>query len=135
MNFNPTQEQIKSGIRWLVTAFGMGAAGWFAHSGYITQAQVMDIFNSPTFMTLAIAVVSGIFGLMNHTQTNAIKIVDTIAKDRASPVVGIVTANTAEGKALAAAIPGNTTVIANSAAATSVAQDNVPPLKEKVNVG
>ena len=119
MNFNPTQEQIKSGIRWLITAFGMGAAGWFAHSGYITSQQVMDIFNSPTFMTLAVAVVSGIFGLMNHTQTNAVKVVDAMAKDPASPVQAIITTNTPEGKELAQAIPGVTTVPAGTTAAAN----------------
>ena len=131
--FNPTPAQIKNGLQWLITAFGMGAAGWFAHSGYITQAQVMDIFNSPAFMTLAVAIVSGIFGLIANTRTNSIKVVDAMAKDPASPVVGVVTSNTPEGKALANAIPGNTTVVANSQAANSVAQDNVPPLQAKAS--
>jgi len=126
MNFNPNQEQIKSAIRWLITAFGMGAAGWFAHSGYITQAQVMDIFNSPTFMTIAVAVVSGIFGLLNHTQANAVAVVSKIAADPASPVAGVITTDTVEGRALAKSIPTAEIAPANSIDANSISKGISP---------
>ena len=130
MNFNPTQEQIKSAIRWLVTAFGMGFAGWLAHSGYVTTNQVMDALNSQAFMGLAVAVISGLFGLWNHTQSNAIAVVAKIAKDPDSPIVGMVTTNDAAGRAVADA-HGPEVSVATTPAATAIAQDNVPPLTQK----
>lgn len=131
MNFNPTQEQIKSGVRWLVTAFGAGFAGWLAHGGYVTANQVTDALNSQAFMGLAVAVVSGIFGLWNHTQSNAVAVVAKMASDPASPVVGVVTTNDAAGRAIADA-HGAVVSVANTPAAAAIAQDNVPPLAQKV---
>lgn len=131
MTANP--EVIKSAVRWVITTFGALLAGWFAHSGYITANQVTDILNSPVFMSLAVSAVTGIIGLFVHTQANAVKIVDEIAKDPTSPVVGVVTANTPAGKALADAMPGHTTAAANSVAASAIAQDNIPPLAAKAS--
>ena len=131
MNFNPNPEQIKSAVRWLVTAFGAGFAGWLAHSGYVTAGQVTDALNSPAFMGLAVAVISGIFGLLTHTQSNAVAVVTKIAADPTSPVVGVVTANTAEGRALADSLPHEEIKAAGTAGATAIAQDNVPPMQPK----
>lgn len=99
MTVNP--EVIKSAIRWTITTFGALAAGWFAHSGYITADQVMGILNSPVFASIAFSVISGVMGLFVHTQANAVAVVKEIAKDPASPVAGIVTTNNTEGRELA----------------------------------
>jgi hypothetical protein len=98
---NPNPEQIKSAIRWVVTTFGALAAGWFAHSGFITADQVLGILNSQAFMSIAVSVVSGIVGLVVHKQSNAIAVVKEIAKDPTSPVAGIVTTDSVAGRDLA----------------------------------
>jgi hypothetical protein len=123
-------EVIKSAIRWTITAFGAALAGWFAHSGYITADQALGILNSPAFASFAFAVVSGVVGLFVHTQANAVAVVATIAADPTSPVVGVITTNTMEGRKLAASLPAEVAP-ANSAAASSISLDNVPPLAPK----
>lgn len=130
MTFTPNPEQTKSVIRWLIGAFGMGLAGWFAHSGYISQQQAMDILNSPAFLSAAVSVVGVVWGLMAHTQSNAVSVVAKIAADPNSPIVGVVTTNTAEGRALATSMPAEVQA-AGTAGANSIAQDTVPPMPQK----
>jgi hypothetical protein len=127
---NPNKEQINSAIRWLVTVFGAGIAGWLAHSGYVTAQQVTDALNSPAFLSLAFSMASGIIGLIAHTQKNAVAVVTAIAADPNSPVVGIVTTNTPEGRAMAS-VPHAEIAVANSPAANAISKDNVPPLAPK----
>ena len=118
-------EQVKSAIRWLIGAFGMGLAGWFAHSGYVSQQQVMDVLNSPAFLSFAVSLVGAIWGLVAHTQSNAVAVVAQIARDPKSDVVGVVTKNTAEGRALAESLPAEVQP-ANTPSATLIATDKVP---------
>lgn len=113
----PNTEQLKSIVRWLITAFGGGIAGWLAHRGFITTDQVMGILNSETFIGLVVSAISLVWGLFTHTQVN------TIAAANAIPAVrGVITAPTAEGKALAEAVPAATVVPAGTAAAVQVAK-------------
>ena len=69
---------------------------------------------------IAVAMLSGI-GTILTGQTNQIQSVVAMAKDPASPIQGIVTTATDEGKALAASIPGPI-VSAGSQAATEIAK-------------
>jgi|SRR5882724_6214525 len=119
MVMNP--EQVKSAVRWLITMFGGVVAGWFAAKGWFTIDQVTSVLNSPTTLSLIVSIVVGIWGLFVHTQTNAIAVVDTIAKQPDSPVKAVITEPTPDGRDLAASLPGNTTVVAGSAAAIAKA--------------
>jgi hypothetical protein len=115
-------EQVKSAVRWFVATFGGVIAGWFAAKGWFTIDQVTSVLNSPTTLSIIAAVASGVWGLFVHTQDNAVAVVDTIAKQPESTVKAVVLEPTIEGKKLADSLPGNTTVVAGSMAATSVAR-------------
>jgi hypothetical protein len=115
-------EQAKSAVRWFVSTFGGMIAGWFMAKGWFTIDQVMSVLNSPTILSLAASLIVGAWGLFVHTQTNAVAVVDTIAKQPDAPVKAVILEPTAEGKALAESIPGNTTVVAGTVAAASAAK-------------
>jgi hypothetical protein len=92
---------------------------------YVTAwAGIFNVVGSG-YLTTALA-------LHNASPEAKVKLVDELAKDPASSVVGVVTTDDVSGKALAASIPGNTTVTANSIGAVSVSKDSVPPLQPKV---
>lgn len=116
----PNIEQIKSALRWLLTTFGGVIAGFFVAKGWFTIDQVTSVLNSPALISIAASIVVGVWGLFTHTQTNAVKVVDTIAKQPDSPVKAVITEPTPEGVALATAIPGNTTIVAGSTKAEDV---------------
>lgn len=124
-SFTPNTEQTKMIVRWFITAFGMSLAGWFAHSGYVSQQQVMDVLNSPAFLSAAVSVVGAIWGMIAHTQSNAVAVVAKIAADPNSPVVGILTTANQEGRALAASIPQAEIASVGTPGATNIASDNV----------
>jgi hypothetical protein len=115
------QEQAKSAVRWLLSTFGGVIAGWFAAKGWFTIDQVTSVLNSPTTISVLASLAAGVWGLMAHTQANAVAVVDTMAKDPGSPVKAVVTEPTPEGRALAESLPGNTTVVAGSVAAAAKA--------------
>lgn len=107
-------EQVKSGARWLISTFGGMIAGWFAAKGWFTVDQVTSVLNSPTTISIIASIAAGAWGLVTHTQANAVAVVDTIAKQPDSPVKAVVTERTQEGRDLAATLPGNTTVVAGT---------------------
>jgi hypothetical protein len=115
-------EQVKSAVRWLIATFGGVVAGWFAAKGWFTIDQVTSVLNSPTTVSIIASVIAGVWGLFVHTQQNAVAVVDTIAKQPDSPVKAVVTEPTVAGRALADSIPGNTTVVAGSIAASTLAK-------------
>lgn len=116
------QEQIKSTVRWFVATFGGMIAGWFAAKGWFTIDQVTSVLNSPTTLSVMASIIAGIFGLMAHTQTNAVKVVDAIAKQPDSPVKAVIAESTPAGQDLANSLPGSTTVIAGSSEAITIAK-------------
>lgn len=74
----------------------------FAPLGSIAPVIVKEIVSLAGF-------VSGVLGIVLATltsQTGAIKAVVEMAKDPTSPVQGVITTNSPEGKALASSIPG-----------------------------
>lgn len=115
------QEQVKSAIRSLITTFGGVIAGWFAAKGWFTIDQVTSVLNSPTTISILASIAAGAWGLVAHTQKNSVAIVDNIAKQPDSPVKAVVMEPTQEGRNLAAAMPGNTSVVAGSQEAATVA--------------
>jgi hypothetical protein len=115
-------EQAKSAVRSLVATFGGLVAGWFAAKGWFTIDQVTSVLNSPTTISLLASAAVFVWGLFVHTEKNAVAVVDTIAKQPDSPVKAVLTEPTKEGQALAASLPGNTTVVAGTTPAISMAK-------------
>ncbi len=102
--------------------------------GFLATAstQLTDIFSplgsiAPVIVKEIVSISSicsailGIILTTTTTQTGAIKAVVEMAKDPKSPVQGIITSATFEGKALAASIPGPI-VAAGSTAATEMSK-------------
>ena len=112
-------EQAKSSARWLVSTFGGVIAGWFAAKGWFTIDQVTSVLSSETTISIIASVSVGVWGYFVHTKTNAVAVVDMIAKEKDSPVKAVILEPTAEGKALAASIPGDTTVVAGTTQAAA----------------
>jgi hypothetical protein len=104
-------EQVKSAVRWLIATFGPIV---IAH-GYASQGTLEMIGGA------LVSITPLIWGMVTHTQSNAVAVVDTIAKQPDSPVKAVITEPTKEGQDLAASLPGTTTVVAGS----SKAQDAV----------
>jgi hypothetical protein len=105
-------EQVKSGIRWLIATVGPFL---IAH-GYASDTTLTLV--SGVLISLAPLV----WGLVTHTEANAVTVVDTIAKQPSTTVKAVILEPTAAGKDLAASIPGNTTVVAGTVAAAEVAK-------------
>jgi hypothetical protein len=121
-----TPEQIKGAARWILALLAGAVAGWVSKSGFISADQVTSFFTSDVvvgFLTSGItAAIALVWSLITHTEKNAVLVVDTIAKQQDSPVKGVLTEPTPAGQALAAAIPGNTTVVAGSTPAITMAR-------------
>jgi hypothetical protein len=105
-------EQAKSAVRWLIATFGpFLIAHGYASSGTLELVSGVIISLIPL-----------VLGLWTHTQTNAVAVVDTLAKQPDTGVKAVIADSTAAGKALAVAMPGNTTVVAGTVAAAEVAK-------------
>jgi hypothetical protein len=108
----PNPEQLKSAVRWLVATFGpFLIAHGYASSGTLELAS-----------GVIISLVPLIWGLFTHTQTNAVAVVDTIAKQPDTPVKAVILEPTAAGRDIAASISGDTTVVAGTQAAATAAK-------------
>ena len=115
-------EQAKSSARWFVATFGGVIAGWFAAKGWFTIDQVTSVLSSETTLSLMASAAVFVWGLFVHTQKNAVAVVDTIAKQPDAPVKAVILEPTEVGKALAESLPGDTTVVAGTQAATAAAK-------------
>jgi hypothetical protein len=111
------EEQVKSGIRWLITTFGGVVAGFFAAKGWFTVDQVLSVLNSGTFIGVVTSGVILVWGLITHKKSNAVAVVNAMPE-----VQGVVTAPTADGRALANAVPSATVAVAGTQAAAQVAK-------------
>jgi hypothetical protein len=105
-------EQVKSAIRWVIATLGPFL---IAH-GYTTDGTLQLIGG------VLISLAPLIWGMVTHTEANAVTVVDTIAKQPSTTVKAVILEPTAAGKDLAASIPGNTTVVAGTVAAAEVAK-------------
>ena len=105
-------EQVKSAVRWLIATFGPFL---IAH-GYASSA-TLELVGG-----VLVSLAPLIWGMFTHTQTNAVAVVDTLAKQPDSGVKAVVTDATPVGRYLAASMPGETTVVAGTVAATVAAK-------------
>lgn len=105
------QEQAKSAVRWLIATFGP----YITAHGYATSSS-LELWGG-----LIVSAAPFIWGMFTHTQANAVAVVGEIAKDPASPVKGVITTPTAEGRDLAQSIPGSTVATAGSSDAKLIA--------------
>lgn len=115
-----TQEQIKNLVQQVLTSAGTMVA--------LLGVAKPDIVGQWTAAIMAmvgpILVIAGlIYGQWTNTQTGLVKAVDTLAKDPTSPVVGVIVSSSTDGKELAAAIPGDTTVPAGTIQAAKIANN------------
>jgi hypothetical protein len=121
------EEQIKSAIRSLVSAFGGMLAGWGASKGWVTADQILGVLNSESFIGAVAAIAAGTWGLFTHKKSNAVAVVTAMARDPESPVKAVVVEPTPEGRELVRAVtpsePGSKAgvVIAGTPAAATVA--------------
>jgi hypothetical protein len=104
-------EQVKSFVRWFSATVGP----FLISHGYIS-AGGLEMAGG-----VVVSLAPLIWGMFVHTQQNAVAVVDEIAKQVDSPVKAVLTEPTQEGRDLAAAMPGNTTVVAGSSAAAAKA--------------
>lgn len=105
-------EQIKSFIRWAQATIGP----FLITHGYASSGTIELVAG------ILISLAPLVWSMVTHTQANAVAVVDTIAKDKDSPVKAIVMEPTQEGREIADALPGNTTVVAGSSAASNLAR-------------
>lgn len=111
------EEQVKSGVRWVISTFGGVVAGWFAAKGWFTIDQVTGLLNSPLVISGLSTLGVLIWGLITHTKTNMVAVVDKMPE-----VAGVVTKPTAAGQELAMSVPSPTVVPAGTTAAADVAK-------------
>lgn len=107
----PNAEQVKSAVRWIITTLGPILVSY----GLIDESTLSVVGGAILSLTPLI------WSMFTHTQTNAIAVVDAMAKDPTTPVLGVITAPTAAGRALAESIPGSTVVPAGTPAAEKIA--------------
>jgi hypothetical protein len=112
-------EQAKSNARWFVATFSGIIAGWFAAKGWFTIDQVTSVLSSETTISILASIAVGVWGYFVHSKTNAVAVVDAIAKEPSSPVKAVILEPTPAGRDLAASIPGDTTVVAGTQAAAA----------------
>ncbi len=105
-------EQVKSAVRWIITAFGP----FLTAHGYITSDSLEAIGG------VLVALIPLAWSMYVHTQKNAVAVVDKIAQQPGSPVKAVITEGTEAGRQMAASLPGSTTVVAGSQAAKRAAQ-------------
>lgn len=105
------QEQAKAAVRWIIATFGP----FIISHGYATSS-TLELLGG-----VVVSLIPFAWSLLTHTQTNAVAVVGAIAKDPASPVKGVITASTAEGRDLAQSIPGSTVAAAGSSDAKLIA--------------
>jgi hypothetical protein len=105
-------EQVKSAVRWIITVVGpLLISHGYASAGGLEIAGGVIVSLAPL-----------IWSMFVHTQANAVAVVDDIAKQPDSPVKAVVVEPTEEGRALAASLPGNTTVVGVISSATARAK-------------
>jgi hypothetical protein len=105
-------EQIKSFIRWAQATIGP----FLITHGYASSGTIELIAG------VLISLAPLVWSMITHTQTNAVAVVDAIAKQPDSPVKAVLTEPTPAGRELAEAMPGSTTVVAGTTAAANISK-------------
>jgi hypothetical protein len=105
-------EQAKGTVRWIITTFGP----FIIQNGW-ASASTLEMIGG-----IIVTVAPWIWSLFTHTEKNAVTVVDAIAQKPESSVKAVVMEPTQAGREIADSIPGNTTVVAGTPAATSIAK-------------
>ncbi len=108
----------------IIKPFIAAAVAYLAGRGLLFDANTWNIILSSA-VTIALAVWSG----WQNTNTNLVKNVDALAKQSDSPVQAIIVERTKAGNEMANSMPGNTTVVAGTAAARSASEEGSPAVK------
>lgn len=134
----PNAEQIKSGVRWAVTAGGASLVTYGVTKGWITSetgASIVNFLGTKEVVGFLGAVLTLALGLSNHTEKNTVA--KAVAADPATIVAavdampdvqGVVTKSTPQGRELAASIPSPTVATAGTRDAAAVASAALPDL-------
>lgn len=107
----PSWEQVKGGLDRLLIALFAVAIG----KGWVTASDAAN------YIAAILAVSAVAYGFWVNRQHAIVQSAVTLAADPKSPLQGVITADTPEGKELAASIPGPIES-AGSAAATAIAK-------------
>ncbi len=94
---------------------------------YLAAKQIL--FDSNTWniiITSLVAAAMAAWGGYQKTEKNLVKSVDALAQDPNSSVKAVILAPTVAGRKLETEIPGNTTVLAGTAAARSASESGSP---------
>jgi hypothetical protein len=112
------RQQILSLVRDLLKIVGVGLASKGAVS-----ADAWDVWTTVIVEVVGCGLIVGpiIWSQFTHTQSNAVAVVDAIAKEPMSAVKGVILEPTAAGRELAASIPGSTAVVAGTHEAAAIA--------------
>jgi hypothetical protein len=84
----PNTEQMKSLVRWALTWASGVAGGYLGAKGWLTAdqlSQVAGFFSSETVVTLIVAAGAAVWGLLAHTQANAVAVVAEMPGTVVSP--------------------------------------------------
>jgi hypothetical protein len=84
----PNNEQLKSLVRWALSWASGVAIGVLTAKGWLTPdqlAQVSSFFSSETLVTLLVSAGAAVWGLVAHTQTNAVAVVAEMPGTVVSP--------------------------------------------------
>lgn len=106
-----SQEQIMGLLRQILPVLGT----LLVSLGVVKQGTWDSFFT--LILTIAgplMIVASAVWSTVDKTQAALVAKVDALAKEPASPVLGVVMANNIEGRELAESLPGKTTVVAGS---------------------
>lgn len=115
----PSQEQIMEQLKLLLPAIG----GVLTMIGVLTPAESAHWITTIMNAVGPLLILGGmIWGVLDKRQSSLVAKVDALAKDPNSPVQAVLTTNTPEGRALAAEIPGATTVPAGTIDAANLAR-------------
>lgn len=90
------QEQVKSGLRWVITTFGGGIAGFFVAKGWSSAQTIIDVISSPVVLSVLSSMAIGAWGIIGKSAPNLVAIVNALPD-----VKGVVTMPTPEGAKLA----------------------------------
>ncbi len=113
-----SKEQILEQLKLLLPAIG----GILVMAGIMTPADSAKWIAAIMSAAGPMMILGGmVWGVLDKRQSSLVSKVDVLAKDKDSPVVGVIVSNTVAGKELAETVGSNTTVPAGSAQASRIA--------------
>lgn len=115
-----SQEQVLEQLKLLLPAIG----GLLTMMGILTPAESARWITQILAVAGPLMILGGmVWGVLDKRQASLVAKVDTLAKDPNSPVKGVIVTNSPAGQDLANSMPGNTTVEAGTAQATTMANN------------